>query len=557
MARLTRRSVLGAVLAAGTAGLAGGFFWRNRPRPGKPSAPTRIALPPDPAFPNPLRLPGNEGMFGLADATGAFTLGARPLQHAILAGKPARILAYEMEHHGRTLLNPVLRVRSGSSLRVKFWNGLDEPSIIHWHGLKVDSNNDGHPHYVVPGGATYDYHFTVANRAGTYWYHPHPHYLTGKQVHHGLAGFFIVEDDEELALQRVLDLRLGETDIPLLLQDRRLDENGGITFAPAGPERVHGHYGSEMLVNWTHRPHFDAATRVYRFRILNGSNARVYRLAFRHGDHLLDYHVIGNDGGLLDQPRTVKEAFLSPGERMDVLLDLRAAALGDEIVLGSLPFDAMHDEMGAAAAAASGAAHVPDPAHHHSGHAGAAGAMDHSGHAVPDGGELALLKIRVNARIGYDRPLPQALSAMPPVGETAYSPRLIVLDQSRGRWRINGAAYDMAATPITVKRDTVEAWDIRNVKPSMPHPMHVHGFQFRVVSRKDSPEQQRRLAVTDSGLAATDLGWKDTVLTWPGETVRIITDFSHPFLGDQVYMVHCHNLEHEDGGMMLNMKVAT
>src|SRR5688572_2155868 len=559
MARLTRRSVLGAVMAAGTVGLAGGFLWHNRSRPRKPAEPTRIALPPDPAFPNPLRLPGSEGMFGLADATGALTLGARPLQHAILAGKPARILGYEMEHHGRTLINPVLRARSGSALRIKLWNGLDEPSIIHWHGFKVDSNNDGHPHYAVAGGATYDYQFTVSNRAGTYWYHPHPHYLTGKQVHHGLAGFFIVEDDEELALQQALDLRLGETDIPLLLQDRRLDEHGGIAFAPTDQERFHGHYSSETLVNWTPRPHFDAATRIYRLRILNGSNARVYRLAFRHGGHLLDYHVIGNDGGLLDRPRTVKEAFLAPGERVDVLLDLRAAALGDEMVLASLPFDAMHDEMRGAAPSKAGGDHAPHHAVHgaeHAGHGGGDSAGHGAGHYVPDGGELALLKIRINARTAYDRPLPQSLSALPPVQETTYSPRLIALDQSMGRWRINGAAYDMAATPITVKRDTVETWDIRNVKPSMPHPMHVHGFQFRVVSRSGSPEQQRRLAVTESGLAATDLGWKDTVLSWPGETERIVTDFSHPFLGDQVYMVHCHNLEHEDGGMMLNMKVA-
>jgi suppressor of ftsI/bilirubin oxidase len=557
VAKVTRRSVLGAAaMAAGTIGLAGGFLWRNRPRPAVPRPPDRVALPPDPEFPNALRLPGAEGMFGIADASGAFTLSGRPLQHAILPGKPARVLGYEMDYHGRTLVNPVLRARTGSSLRIKLWNGLDEPSIIHWHGFKVDSNNDGHPHYVVPGGATYDYQFTIANRAGTYWYHPHPHYLTGKQVHHGLAGFFIVTDDEELALQQALDLRLGETDIPLLLQDRRLDENGAIAFAPTGDERLHGHYAGEMLINWTHRPHFDAETRVYRFRMLNGSNARIYRLAFRQADGLLDYHVIGNDGGLLDRPRTVKEVFLAPGERVDALLDLRNAALRDEIVLASLPFDAMHDEMHGAAPPPAGGGHDQ---HAHAGHGG--GAVEQGagprGREVPDGAELKLLKIRVNARVPYDRPLPRSLSAIPPVQETTYSPRLVVLDQSRGRWRINGiAGYDMAATPITVKRDTVEAWDIRNVKPSMPHPMHIHGFQFRIVSRTGSPEHQRRLAVTESGLVATDLGWKDTVLSWPGETVRIVTDFSHPFLGDQVYMVHCHNLEHEDGGMMLNMKVA-
>ena len=539
MGGLNRRTfVLAAVGLAGAAGLAAGFLRSHMPRPRDPGAGIEPPLPPDTAFPNPLRLPGTEGVFGVADAAGALTIVAKGIEHPLLPGKPApRLLAYEMEFQGRSLLNPLLRVRSGTSLRIKFWNGLNETSIIHWHGLKVDSNNDGHPHYAVPGGATYDYRFNVANRAGTYWYHPHPHHLTGKQVYHGLAGFFIVEDDEELALQQALDLRLGETDIPLVLQDRRFDEAGGLVYAPTADERFHGHYGSEVLVNWTPRPYFDATSRICRFRILNGSNARLYRLAFRHEEHLVDYHVIGTDGGLLDRPHAVTEAFLAPGERMDVLLDLRGAARGDAITLVSLPFDAMHMET-----AGSHAAHAQHGAH---------GQHDDR----PDGAELELLRIRVQQKTAYDRSIPEALSRIEAAPESPFSPRLILLDQSRMAWRINRASYDMTATPIVVRRDTVEAWDIRNFQPSMPHPMHIHGFQFRVLSRAGSPEQQRRLAVTETGLAATDLGWKDTVLAWPGETVRIVTDFSHPFLGDQVYMVHCHNLEHEDGGMMLNLKV--
>ncbi len=523
---------------AGAAGLAAGFLRAHRPRPLKPTAAAELPLPPDPAFPNPLRLPGAEGLFGMADTAGTFTLVAKPVEHPILPGRPARMLAYELEQHGRRLHNPVLRVRAGARMRIKFWNALEEASIIHWHGLKVDSNNDGHPHYAVGGGATYDYQFTVANRAATYWYHPHPHYLTGKQVYLGLAGLFIVEDDEELALQKALDLKFGETDIPLVLQDRRFDDGGGLAYAPATQESFHGHYGTEVLVNLTPRPHLHVSSRLCRFRILNGSNARLYRLAFRHGDTLLDYHVIGTDGGLIDRPRTVKEAFLAPAERLDVLLDLGAAARGDSVTLVSLPFDAMHAESG------GGQSTHGEHAHH-------GGAAPYP----PDGAELELMRLRVQRKIAYERVMPQSLSRIDPVAESPYSPRLVVLDQARGRWRINGAVYDMKATPITVRRDTVEAWDIRNVPPTMPHPMHIHGFQFRVVSRQGSPEQQQRLAIEPGGLAATDLGWKDTVLVWPGETVRIVTDFSHPFPGDQVYMVHCHNLEHEDGGMMLNMKV--
>jgi len=528
-----RKFLLSMAGMAGAAGLAAGFLRSHRPRPRDPAASIEPPLPPDPAFPNPLRLPGPESMYGVSDISGSLTIAAKPVRHALLADKPAAMLAYEVEQHGRILLNPVLRARTGTVIRAKFWNALQETSIIHWHGLKVDSNNDGHPHYAIPGGATYDYQFTVANRAATYWYHPHPHYLTGKQVYLGLAGLFIVEDDEELALQKALDLKFGETDIPLVLQDRKFDDQGGLVYAPTADERFHGHYGTEVLVNLTPRPHFHVATRLYRFRVLNGSNARLYRLAFRHGERLLDYTVIGTDGGLLDRPRTVREAFLAPGERLDVLLDLRAAARGDAVTLVSLPFDAMHME-------------TRQQSSHHG----------HAAHTdTADGAEIELLRIRVQNKTRYDRDVPKSLSRIEAAQESPYSPRLIVLDQANGRWRINGATYDMAATPITVRRDSVEAWDIRNVPPTMPHPMHIHGFQFRVLSREGSPEQQRRLAVEKSGLAVTDLGWKDTVLVWPGETVRIVTDFSHPFLGDQVYMLHCHNLEHEDGGMMLNMKV--
>ena len=538
MARLTRRAVLAAAVA-GAAGVAGGLLWWRASRDehaghADHAMPVEPPPPPGGEFPNPLRLPGSGGMHGVVDVAGALTLAAKPMEHEIIPGKRAGILGYETEHNGQRVVNPVLKMRTGTAVRLKFWNALDETSIIHWHGLKVDSNNDGHPHYAVAGGTTYDYHFTVANRAGTYWYHPHPHHLTGKQVYRGLAGLFIVEDDEELALQRALDLGFGITDIPLILQDRRFDGDGRLVYAPTRDERFQGHLGNEVLVNLTPRPYFRAATRIHRFRMLNGSNARIYRLAFRHGEHPLEFQVIGGDGGLLDQSRTVTEAFLSPSERLDVLLDLRAAAVGDSITLVSLPFDPMHHESGTA-----GNAHG-----------------EHAAHGMlADGGEAAIMSILVSTKTAYDRRLPQSLSRLESVPQTAEKPRVITLDQRKGVWRINGATYSHSSTPIVVKRGATEIWEVRNAAASMPHPMHIHGFQFRVLSREGSPEQIRRVGLEENGLTITDLGWKDTVLSWPGETVRIVTDFSHPFLGDQVYMVHCHNLEHEDGGMMLNLKV--
>ena len=123
------------------------------------------------------------------------------------------------------------------------------------------------------------------------------------------------------------------------------------------------------------------------------------------------------------------------------------------------------------------------------------------------------------------------------------------------RWLINGLTYGPDEYPIVVQEGTTEVWEMRNADRSMPHPMHLHGFRFRVLERRNSPSQVAETRVDEEGRTATDLGWKDTVLVWPGETVRIAIEFSHDFDGEQLYLFHCHILEHEDAGMMINYKV--
>src|SRR3972149_6983432 len=158
MSRFSRRRFVAAAAAStALAAAAGGIlWWRRSPDEQADHALRRgAAVPPDADFPHPLRLPGADGWFGVLDAPSQMTIVGKALAHAVIPGKPARLLGYPVEHEGKTFINPVLRVRSGTELRMKFWNGLEESSIIHWHGLKVDSNNDGHPHYAVPAGATY------------------------------------------------------------------------------------------------------------------------------------------------------------------------------------------------------------------------------------------------------------------------------------------------------------------------------------------------------------------------------------------------------------------
>ena len=558
--------------AAGAAGIAGGAaWWRSRQSVPREVPPPPPAFTPDAAFPNRLRVPGADGLYGVHDVAGAFTLSAKSVTQEIVPGKPAALLAYEIESQGKRLFNPLIRMRSDGKVNAKLWNGIEETSIIHWHGLKVDSNNDGHPHYAVAGGATYDYNFPVPNRAATYWYHPHPHHLTGKQVYLGLAGLFIVEDDEELALQKALDLQLGVTDIPLVLQDRRIDAQGQLVFNPTDEDRADGFLGSQVLVNWTPKPYFEAATRVYRFRILNGSNARLYKLAFRSGEQLLDFQLIGNDGGLIDSARKIKEVFLSSAERIDLLLDLRNASVGDAITLVSAPFDPMEHEDGPPSPGKPAEAAKPaEPGAHAMHGAGAkkekaapssppADAKNKEKSDIPEiGVAMELMRIHVRRKEVYARAVPATLSRIVPIAANCASPRVINLDHVKMVWRINSETYQAEKTPITVKRGATEVWNIKNAEASMPHPFHIHGFQFQILERRGSPQQQKKLALSnagDKGLAASDLGWKDTVLVWPGETACIAIDFTHPFNGDQVYMIHCHNLEHEDQGMMLNLKV--
>ena len=149
--------------AATAAGIAGGYAWRHNLKPAAPETPPSPPFKPDAAFPNKLRVPGAEGLYGVHDVNGAFTLSAKTVRLEIMPGKSAKLLAYEFESQGKRLLNPVIRLRSGGKISAKFWNGIEETSVIHWHGLKVGSNNDGHPHYAVAGGATYDYSFAVPN----------------------------------------------------------------------------------------------------------------------------------------------------------------------------------------------------------------------------------------------------------------------------------------------------------------------------------------------------------------------------------------------------------
>jgi suppressor of ftsI/bilirubin oxidase len=467
--------------------------------------------------------------------------------------------AYFASVDGRDFVNPTLVLRRGQRVRIDLANALGDPTIVHWHGLAVDTRDDGGGTVLAAPGATYGYDFALRNRASLYWYHPHPHGLTAGQAYRGLFGMIEVSDDDEDRLRAALDLVPGRSEIPLLLQDRR----AGSDYGASDMDKMHGFLGDRVLINGTSCPQLALATRIYRFRVLNASNARTYRLGWRTSDGKpFPFTLIGNDGGLLPAPRPCAEAFIASAERLDMLLDLSDLAAGDALVLETRSFDPMHMEMaaspaGGAPASATGAVdhaamgHVMPPA------PGSAGA-EHAAHggAFPEGAVRALLAARVSEKIAYGARVPARLSSLPAIDTAGASERPLRLGFAKGRWRINDRVFAMGETPIEVKRNSVEIWLIRNYFNSMPHAMHLHGFAFEVLARETSPDALAALKIDDHGLFATDDGRKDTVLVWPGESVRIAVDFTCPFPGDQTYMFHCHNLEHEDGGMMLGVKVS-
>ena len=546
---MKRRQLLaGAAVAAGAGGAAWLYF-RGRASQALRGGPFRHD-PFDPVavdnFQQKLFIPVPSGPFGVLDVVAPLKLRATAASFPLLPGPasqaPSPFLLYQTEHAGQAYQNPILRIERGARFTASLDNALPEPTIIHWHGLHTPAKMDGHPRDTIAPGARYDYDFTVSNRGGTYWYHTHAHELTAKQAYNGLASFFLVDDDDQRKLAKALDLKLGVTDLPLVIQDKQFDAQGKLVYRPNAHESMMGWLGDIVLANLTPNAVHSVTPRTYRLRLLNGSNARIYRLAFVKGDTALPFTVIGTDGGLIERPESVTEAFLAPGERLDVLFDAAQAQPGDTVFLRSLAFDAMENEGGMGGMGGQGMGQMM-------------GGMGSS--RLPLGAAFNVLKLSVTAGERVVATLPVALSEIKPIRTEGATERKIELSMEHMRFLINGLTFRMDEIAFDVKRGAVEIWRISNPAMGMPHPMHIHGFSFQVVERLNSPPQWAATARFGKGRGVSDLGWKDTVLVWPGETVRIAIDFAHEFPGDQTYLFHCHNLEHEDAGMMINFRVRT
>jgi FtsP/CotA-like multicopper oxidase with cupredoxin domain len=261
----------------------------------------------------PLHLPPSTSPAGL-------TLSEAPAVVDLGGGKYSNVLAYNGFFPG-----PSIVARRGDAASVHLVNGLSEPTITHWHGMVVEERNDGGPKYAIAPGASYDYAFTINQRACLNWYHPHPHMLTGEQVNLGLAGAFIVRDSDEDAF----GLPYGAHEVPLIIRDADLDTAGNLAYKP----RTGGFDGQISLVNGTLSPYLAVDQGLYRFRVLNGANARIFGLALSNG---APFALIGNDGGFLETQSNLSRIDLAPAERLDLLLSFSGLPVGQSVMLRDL-----------------------------------------------------------------------------------------------------------------------------------------------------------------------------------------------------------------------------
>jgi FtsP/CotA-like multicopper oxidase with cupredoxin domain len=437
----------------------------NAPAPAQPLE--TLAAPP--ILPNRSPLPN----------TVEVDLTAAPARLSLLPGRTSSFYAY----NGR-IPGPTLEVREGDHVIVHFRNNLPEATTIHWHGLHVPVVSDGNPMDPVPPGGTYDYVFDIQpGMAGTYWYHPHPHLQTGKQIARGLYGAIIV--------------RAAEDPLPplpeklLILTDARVNGAGGMVFPTSNAEEG-GWEGNTFFVNGQIRPTIALRSgEVQRWRIINASVARFYRIAL-NGQTMLQ---VGTDGGLFEHPVERGEILLPPAQRVEVLV--RGSGEPEtQTILQSLPYDRYRIDL------------------------------------RPTGWDrtLDLASVQYSSDPPTTSPvIPSSLRPVPALDPAAATAtQTLVLREAV----INGKFFDPNRVDITTRLNATEIWTIQNLD-AQDHPFHLHGFSFQVLDRNGVPEPFR--------------AWMDTVDVPKHSTVRIIVEY-RDYPGRRMY--HCHIVDHEDYGMM-------
>lgn len=380
-------------------------------------------------------------------------------------------------------LGPTIKVNNQDNVRVNVKNSLDEETTLHWHGLHINGKYDGGPHQIIPVNESWEAKLKIDQRASTAWYHPHTMERTGYQVYMGIAGLFYIEDENSSKLPN----EYGVDDIPLVIQDRRFAYNGNFSYVASMHDRMMGMMGNYILVNGAINPTFSPKKTKTRFRILNGSNSRIYMLGFSDNR---EFSLVATDGGLVEEPLLMKNLLLAPGERAEIVVDVKN---GENIAL------------------------------------------------VDFISKNYLMQIDASETLQNSNPLAKNISESFHIQASENEEiRYFDLSMSMGTALINGKTMDMDRIDEYVPLKRSEVWRVSNTSSmmNMPHPFHVHGCSFEILSRNGKAPY-----IFERGL-------KDTVLVNKDEVVFIRVYFKKTADENNPFMYHCHNLEHEDLGMM-------
>ncbi|MEM7046725.1 MAG: multicopper oxidase domain-containing protein [Pseudomonadota bacterium] len=406
-------------------------------------------------------------------------------------------------------LGPTIRLYQGTQTRITYKNDIDDPITVHGHGLHVEGKVDGGPQSQILPTQRKSFLLPIVQEAGTSWYHPHLMGKTAEHVHAGLAGLYIIEDENSQTLP--LPKNYGINDIPLVVQDRSFINGKMKPYTVTSEQMTDGLREETLVVNGTINPYHLVPAGWVRLRLLNGSNARFYRFFFADN---APFYKIATEGGFLNQPVTMTEITMAPGERNEIMIDL-----------------SNHTSLSLRAAFLP-----PDP----------------EGESViealfsSDPSVQRVVDLRVDKALSAQGTLPDKLNEIDDYSQidmrTAVR-RTLTMNMANDNatvnphnmFAINGQSMNMNVINVRVKKGDLELWTVTG--DEMPHPFHVHGVSFQILTHNGEPP------------AEEDRGWKDTVVVTE-EPTEILMRFHHTATQAFPFMYHCHILEHEDGGMM-------
>ncbi|WP_009631957.1 multicopper oxidase family protein [Synechocystis sp. PCC 7509] len=404
---------------------------------------------------------------------------------SILPGLTTEVWAYNGTAPGSTIVQ-----RQDRQSVVRFINRLDVPTSVHLHGMASLPQYDGYPEDLIYPGYYKDYIYPNS-RAATLWYHDHAIHNTARNVYMGLAGMYIVQDKLELDLP----LPKGKYDVPLIIQDKIFASSGSLIF---NHDNHNGLMGDIILVNGAPWPKMEVSQRKYRFRILNASNSRAYKLTLSTGDDLV---VIGSDGGLLGAPVRTKDLRIGMAERYEVIVDFSIYPIGTKIVLQNLSLRNNKDYDGTS----------------------------------------QVMRFDVVSQEFENSSIPNTLRPFQPILRTsAIRERRWTFEHRSQMWQINGNTWNKNRIDANPGFDDIEIWNFITNGRDWFHPVHVHLIDFQILERNRQPP------------LAYERGWKDVVYVGEDDNVQVIAQF-RPQKGK--YIIHCHNTVHEDHDMMTQFQV--